>query len=92
MRNMCTTIRLISSAMGLGGCDNILRRISLMIGMGAAVRGSSPLLHNILELILHSSHIVFSLCVNDSLIERNLGISTLTVCDLDACLLRGSIR
>ncbi len=49
-------------------------------------------MHNIIKLILHSRHIVFSLCVDDSLIERNLGISALTMCDLDACLLRGSIR
>ena len=59
----------------------------------AAVGGSSPLLDNIVKLILHGIDIVLSFhgLVDGALIDWDLGIRTLTMRDLDSGLLCGSM-
>jgi hypothetical protein len=89
---MSTAIGLVSRAVGLGGGHNILRRVGVLV-VRAAVGGSSPLLDDILQLILHGADIVLSFhgLVDDAFIDRDLGIYTLAMRDLNSSLLRSSI-
>ena len=92
MRDVSTAIGLISRAVRLNSIHNMLRRVSVLV-VRAAMGGSSPLLDDILKLILHGIDIVLSFhgLVDNALIDWDLGIRTLTMRDLDAGLLRGSI-
>ena len=96
MWNVSTTIWLITSAVWLGSCDNMFGWVGLMVGVVAAMSWThwGPLLYNVMELILQCSNIVFSLhrLVNDALVDWNLVVRALTVCDLNASLLGSSVR
>ena len=66
----------------------------MLVGVGAALSGSRPLLDDIVELILHGRSVILTLnCLlgDGSFAERNLGGVALSVSNLDATLLCGSV-